>query len=480
MSLRLKLVLWYTGVLTVSGCLLTGTMYALVTHKMRSEVDHNLEEEFKEWRLITLELLHDRASLERRIRLDMSVARRFALTYRLRDTARDLDVLYLADEKLGRFGDELAAAVRMEAVPAKPVWARVWVGKRPRPFRVITGPLDPERHPGLVLQVARYTRLLHKREASVRKYLFVSLGMAVLLAALGGWFLASRSLKPIDDTVAELSGIQSRNLGERLQVGAVRDELDRLRAAINGMLERIEAAFGKLQGFTADAAHELRTPVTALQCRLEVALNKARSESDYQDALGDALEQASALGGLIENLLFLARMDAEDGPPATERVNLAELFAQLAEPFGILAEQKGVTLEIDCAKDCTIHGEPMLLRRLFGNLLDNAVRYTPSDGRVTVAAGGEDAQCLVTVANTGAGIEPEALGHVFDRFYRADPSRSREAGGTGLGLSIARRVIELHGGRIAVESTPGEGTTVHVWLPAVGSAPGDAVPPSPL
>ena len=470
MSLRLKLLLWYTGVFAVSACLLTITMYALVTYRLRSEVDKDLEEELEEWCQMTSESLDDLPALERQIRIEIGSEAYFPLTYRLHDASSGTDLLYVVADDLEGLRAPLLEAVPIEGPLARPVWARARLGEPAQPFRILTGPIDPERHPGLTIQVAKSTDRLEQREASMRRYLTMTLCVAVALAALGGWFLASRSLKPIDDTVAELSRIESRSLGERLAVGSTGDELDRLRTAINGMLDRIESAFTRLQGFTADAAHELRTPIAALRCRLEVALSRARSESDYQAALSDALEQAADLSTLIDNLLFLARMDAEDGLPQSQPAGLESLCADLGEPFGILAEQKGVELAVACDPDLAVHGDPVLLRRLFGNLLDNAIRYTPEGGRVTVTAERDGDGCLVTVADTGVGIEPEALGHIFDRFYRADPSRSREAGGTGLGLSIARRAAERHHGRIAIESAPAKGTTITVRLPAADPA----------
>lgn len=464
MSLRLKLVLWYTGVFALSGCVLTTSLYALITHKIRREIDRDLGEEYEEWRLITLDALDDPVALDRQIRLEIVTESQFPLTYRLRDVAGGRDLFFIIGEERAESRALLATAVPIEAVPPKAVFRHMWIGTPPSAYVVATGPLDRRLHPHLALQMTMWTDRLRRREAALRRYLFLILGAVVLVAALGGWFLASRSLKPIEDTVAELSGIESRSLGERLAVGEAGDELDRLRGAINGMLDRLEAAFNQLQSFTADAAHELRTPIAALQCRLEVALNTARGDDDYRDALDDGLQQAGELATLVDDLLFLARMDAEAGLPKAEDVDLQGLTAELSEPFGLLAEQCGIALGTQCPAGLTVWGDGHLLRRLLANLLDNALRHTPAGGRVGLAAEREGDGCHVTVADTGVGIEPEAVERIFDRFYRADSSRSREGGGAGLGLSIAKRIAELHGGRIDLESTQGEGTTVTVWL----------------
>ena len=230
------------------------------------------------------------------------------------------------------------------------------------------------------------------------------------------------------------------------------------------MIERLHVAFDRLQSFTADAAHELRTPIAALQCRLELAVNKPPSEGGARDALTEALDHVAELHSLIDNMLFLARMDAEPRLRTAGPVDLGALLRDIGEPFLLLAEQKGIRLSVECEGEVRALGEPGLLRRLFGNLLDNAVRYTSEGGQVTARVRREDA-CVVTVADTGIGIQPDALPHVFDRFYRADESRSRDAGGAGLGLSIVKRVVELHNGAITLQSTPGQGTTVEVRLP---------------
>ncbi|MFW6162628.1 MAG: sensor histidine kinase [Planctomycetota bacterium] len=473
MSLRSRLVLWYTGVFAVSGALLVTALHGLTTHRMRREMHRETEGQWEEWRRLTLDQLEQLPELEREIRLEIETERQDRLVYRLWDAAEQRDCLVLADPGVKHLADLLAAATPVAAPPDALHTARIGVPGRRYPYLVLSGALDEGAHRHLILQAHLDLRHTYRREADQRRYLLMILAGVVLLAGAGGWFLASRSLKPIDDTVAELSRIQSRNLGERLRVGAAGDELDRLRAAINGMLDRIETAFSRLESFTADAAHELRSPIAALECRLEVALNKARDQADYQAALGDALEQTNALAALAENLLLLARMDAQDAGSANQPVPLGPLLADLIEPFAVLAEQQDVALDLAADRSVTVSGDPVLLRRLFGNLVDNALRYTPPGGRVTVTVAPADHGAKVTVADTGIGVPPEALEHIFDRFYRSDPSRSRDGGGAGLGLSIARRVAELHRGRVDLRSTPGKGTTATVWLPTPTERPLD-------
>ncbi|MFP4058760.1 MAG: sensor histidine kinase [Candidatus Brocadiia bacterium] len=462
MTLRAKLTLWYSGVFALSGIALTTSLYLLIAHKMRSEADKFLEDEYEECLRITSQLVDQPRELEAAVRREIGSDRYVPLTYRLHDVGAGRDRLFVG---MAGYRSELAHAVPIREPMSDETFDRVRVGDGDRPFRVVTGPLHPRAHPHLVVQLAMYTREVDKRIASLRKYLYLVLLAAVLLAALGGWRLGARSLKPIDELAAELGRIETSTLGERLHVSPTEDEIARLREALNRMLARLDNAFDQLQSFTANAAHELRTPLSALQCRLEVCLNEAQSLEECRDALDDALEQATELGKLVENLLLLARMDRDGGPPQAGDVDLAALLDDLAEPFALLASEKNVRLQTHCQGQVHSRGDPALLRRLFGNLLDNAVRYTPAGGQVDVQARAEDDHCEVAVQDTGVGIEPQALEHIFERFYRADPSRSRDAGGTGLGLSIAHRVAQLHGGSIEVHSTPGQGTTVRVRLP---------------
>ncbi|HUT36745.1 MAG TPA: HAMP domain-containing sensor histidine kinase [Planctomycetota bacterium] len=473
MSLRAKLVLWYTAVFAISGALLTGALYLLTAHVMEAEADKFLAEEFDEVRDLTLEKLPNVEELRTRIAEEMGGERYFPLGYRLRDRAAGKDLVLVAPKG---FHAALASDPAGDTGADSDAYGTLAFGDRGRRLRVLTGPLHATRYPNLVLQVGMHNRWVEKRTASLRKYLLGVLVAVVLVAAAGGWVLASRSLRPIDRIAADLSRVESTNLAARLAVGSSGDEVARLRGAINRMLERLEAAFDRLQSFTADAAHELRTPLAALQCRLETAISRPRSEAEAREALTDALHQVAELASLVENLLLLARMDAEQALRTPAPVDLAALLRDIGEPFALLAEQKDIALSVEADGPVVTDGDPTLLRRVFGNLLDNALRYTPSGGRVTARAAPDGAGCVVAVADTGIGIRPEALGHVFERFYRTDESRSRTDGGAGLGLSIAKRAVELHRGRITIESTPGKGTTVTVWLPQGGEGPPSARP----
>jgi heavy metal sensor kinase len=460
MSLRAKLVLWNTAFLALTGGLLTTGLYLLTEDAIHDEAQKFLEEDYEDLARLTLQDLQTPKRVEDSIRAEIAHSRAFPMVYRLRDSEARRDLIALAAAGLE---EALAAPLPAES-PTRRKHSLLRLPAAGITLRVLTGPLDRRRRPNLILQVGMHNLRLDRRVATLRKHLVAVLAVLVLAAAIGGWVLASRSLKPIDRIVTELGHVESATLAARLEVGASGGEVDRLREAINRMLARLNTAFDRLQSFTADAAHELRTPIAALQCHLELAVNRPASEAGAREALAEALDQVAELHALVDNMLLLARMDAEPKLRDAGPVDVGALLRDIAEPFQLLAEQKGVSLAVECDGEVRTQGDGALLRRLFGNLLDNAVRYTPAGGRVTAHAR-RDGGCVVAVADTGIGIRPEALPHIFDRFYRADESRSRDAGGAGLGLSIARRVVELHRGRITLDSTPGEGTTVEVWLP---------------
>ncbi|NQT52417.1 heavy metal sensor histidine kinase [bacterium] len=462
MSLRLRLVLWYSAVFGLSGGLLILALYAFIAHRYYSDADEELLGEHQEMACLTLRYLDDMDRLREVIAEEIGLGAGVPLTYHLVDTAKRKTVLFVAGDPRHNIVRDV---VQIQAPPLHDRIESVLPEGRRYAYRVVTGPLHAKLHPHLVLQAGMYTKRIVKRLAALRKYMFITLLAVLAVAGAGGWFLSSRSLKPIDALAQELSHVESSRLGERLGVGAAGDEIDRLRQAINRMLERLERAFTTLQSFTADAAHELRTPLSALQCRIEVAINRQHPEEDPRDVLRDVLNEATQVSTLVASLLLLARMDSRSEVPDPQAVDLAALASDVCEPFALLAEHKGVQLSLKHRGDATCHGDPVLLRRLVGNLLDNALRHTPEGGSVDVGVVGDRTGCQVTVEDTGVGIAPAALERIFERFYRVDESRSRAEGGTGLGLSIVQRVVQLHGGRINVASEEGRGTTFHVWLP---------------
>ena len=466
MTLRMRLTVWYAGVLMLTGGLLVTCVYLFAAHQMRREMEKFLEDEVLEWAEMCRRGLDDIPALKRTMESEVRHQRYFPMFCRLYDRLTGGDVVLVAPE---RWTKGFPAAVAFDEAGGRKAYSSLPVGADKQGLRVLTVPLGSDVRPGLILQGGVSFDRLNRRLGKLRQYSGAAFVVALLLALGGGWFLASGSLRPIDDIVSDLHKVESTNLSYRLIVPPARDEVARLRVAINRTLDRLEDSFGRIQGFTADAAHELRTPLSSLQCRLEVALNKARSPEEYHDALAEGLAETAALTRMVNNLLLLARMDSRAEPSGSDSIPLGEVLGELQDVFGVAATDKGVQLSVECDAECYVRAQMGHLRRLFGNLIDNAIRWSAAGGAVTLRSFPEGDDCVVQVSDTGTGIPLRLQQNVFERFFRVDDSRSRESGCAGLGLNICRGIVELYGGTIAVSSAPGKGSTFEVRLPSEDS-----------
>jgi len=316
------------------------------------------------------------------------------------------------------------------------------------------------------VQVGALTGDIEEGLVRFRQALVVLVPLVLGIAALGGWWMSHRALAPVDAIATAARSIGERSLSQRLPLPGTNDELDRLSLTLNQMLERIDSGFQRVTQFTADASHELRTPVALMRTTAELALRKQRRDADYRQALQEILDESERTTGLIENLLTLARADAGKAPIERQPVDTAALLLEVSEQASKLAAQKGVSFEPEPSEaGATVLGDAAALRRLLLILLDNAVKYTPAGGSVSLRAIPTESRLVIEVRDSGAGIAEADLPHIFERFYRADKSRSRDSGGAGLGLSLAKWIVEAHRGEIAVQSQDGRGSLFRVALP---------------
>jgi heavy metal sensor kinase len=292
------------------------------------------------------------------------------------------------------------------------------------------------------------------------------LPLLVVLASLLGYWLSGRALAPVNRIIEGAERVGVRNLSERLKVPKARDELRRLTETLNAMLDRIDASVKRLTQFTADASHDLRTPLALIRTNSELALRRPRSEGEYQETLARILAISEETTELIEKLLMLARADANASQLHLEPLSLYPVLQRVAQKANLLALGKGITFsESVVPYTHSILGDEAALERLFLSVLDNAVKYTPAGGHVSLGFHLENNQACIEIADTGIGISEHDLPHIFERFYRADQNRSRETRGSGLGLSIARWIAERHGGAIDVKSEPLRGSLFVVRIP---------------
>ncbi|MGL1834343.1 heavy metal sensor histidine kinase [Rhodocyclaceae bacterium SMB388] len=301
----------------------------------------------------------------------------------------------------------------------------------------------------LGLDIAHHVRFLQ----TMRVQLGIGISAATLLAAMLGWLAARKGLAPIRRVTATAGRLSAERLGERLSEQEAPAEMRELVEAFNGMLERLEASFRQLSDFSADIAHELRTPVSNLMTETQVALSRSRSAEQYHEVLHSNLEEFDRLARMIADMLFLAKADNGLLPRPAERVALEDEAAALLEFYEALAEEKAIRLSVSGQAEVT--GDRLMLRRALSNLLSNAIRHTPASGFVDVAIQQNQDAVSITVTNPGETIPPEQLPLLFERFHRVDASRTRQGEGAGLGLAITQSIVKAHGGTITATSVEG-------------------------
>ncbi len=318
---------------------------------------------------------------------------------------------------------------------------------------------------GVVIGEPDYSASLHS-PITERAHIFVFVFpfMFALVSVVGAIFM-KRAFAPIHELSTLARQISAENLSQRITTVRSRDEIGELAETFNEMISRLETSFQQIQQFSSDVAHELKTPLTVLKGEIEVALRKERSPEEYREMLANLLESANDLGKMVEDLLLLARIDAQRVPIASEDVALDELTLETYESLLVLAEQKQIAVNLREIEPVTISGDAGLLKRVISNLMINAITYTPEGGKIELTVEKTAQSAIFTVADTGIGIPADALPHIFDRFYRVDQSRSHETGGTGLGLAIVTQIVAAHHGKIEVESMVGKGTTFRLELP---------------
>ncbi len=292
----------------------------------------------------------------------------------------------------------------------------------------------------------------------------VAVPVTLAAAAFGGWFIADRALRPIDTITRQAQRISEQDLHRRLDLNLPDDEVGRLARTFDAMLGRLDAAFQRQRQFTADASHELRTPLTVMKTNLGVTLNRPRSAKQYETALTQIEGEVDRLTRLTNDLLLLARSDAGQSIGQPHPIDLAALVDDVVTELRPLAQSKTLTLTCTTEVTATVSGNADQLHRLFFNLIENAIKYTPA-GSITARVLPQPDRVRVTIEDTGPGIAAEHLPHVFERFYRVDAARSREQGGSGLGLAIAHSIVTAHNGSLEVNSEVNRGTTFTVTLP---------------
>jgi heavy metal sensor kinase len=326
------------------------------------------------------------------------------------------------------------------------------------------------------IQVATIVSPLYDVLDTFRVWAWTGLPLIVCVAGFGGYWLSGRAMKPVHNLVLSTRAISERSLSKRIQVTEAQDELRELGDTINAMLDRLESAFTRITRFTSDASHELRTPITVIRTTSEVILEKERSIAQYKEMVGQILRESESTSALIEQLLTLARADADTEQVSLENTDLRALVEELELSSRALAESHNIHWSVEIPNEpIVVLGDRSYLRRLLLILIDNACRYTEKGGSVRLRLAAQQDEAILEVTDTGIGIPFDELTHIFDRFYRASNARFFDPDGTGLGLAIAHWITTAHGGTLTAQSTVGSGTSMLVRLQTTAA---DQRPPS--
>jgi len=332
------------------------------------------------------------------------------------------------------------------------------------PVRMVSLPVDT----GQKRYAVQVAMSLDDAYAVLRTGRWLVFGMSVVILTgigLTSAVLARRALRPIDEMVTQARQIGERNLAERLPHPGTRDEIGRLVETLNSMLTRLEQSFEVERRFTADASHELRSPISRLRAELEVTLRRPRVAAEYEEALRSCLDEVERVQALIEELLELARIDTRQEPEPRAPVAVAEIVEAAIAAVKLDADRHGVALGGECPRDLLVSAAPGAAKVALANILDNAVKFSPKGGAIRIAIGASPDEVCIAVSDTGPGISSEDVGRLFERFYRGKASRAGDAPGFGLGLAISRALVERQGGRISVAAAGPNGATFSVHLP---------------
>jgi len=460
-SIRVRLTLWYAGLLAGSLVLFGLLVYIGLKQYLVGNAATNLAEQSRSITQLLAELPMKRPGF-----LAQEIEEAYAPEANgnfIRVTRSQGTVVYIS-------GDAKGDSFKASEVPLKQGLSNDDTVRVVHPFGGGAWLIeslsftDPGGNRFLVESGIPYARIENVLNGLLRM-LAVYLPLIVSVGGFGGYCLMRRSLQPVDEITTRAEGITSTNLSQRLPVIKSGDELERLSASLNRMIARLDDTFQHIHRFSADASHELRTPLTILQLELEEIVQNPVLSPQIVDQIGSALEETQRLSRIVENLLTISKLDAGEVKMEKATLNLAELATSTAEQMKLLAEEKSLTMTCKCDPSVYISGDETRLKQVIVNLIANAISYTPEGGEIGVLVRSVQNTALLKVFDNGVGIPVSAIPHIFERFYRADKARSRDSGGAGLGLAIVKAICSAHGAEVMVVSQEGKGSTFIVEMP---------------
>jgi signal transduction histidine kinase len=406
-----KLTLWYILTFFLSVLIIFGFLYLRLKNQLIKEVDRILQDEANELSEI---LVQDLKGMDVLGDFENAVTARTYYPIYFRILNRDGSLLYVS-RNFGEIGYSDCDKGTSAAAMGKKSWEEVRPPGRRRTFRIISIPMPREGKPNYVVQVATHLRFVTKSLSHFKGNMLAAFPVILILGSLGGWVLARRSLSPIGYIASKAEHITSNSLNERLATRGTDDEMDNLIQTINGMVARLESSFKRISEFTADASHELKTPLCALRGEAEVLLSRGRTPEEYQEGLAHFIERFDYLNRMINDLVLLSRIDSSQGELNMASLRLDLLVRDIGNLFKILAEQKGIDLQMGRVQEVTIMGDKVRLQQLLTNLIDNAIKYT-SEGSIRITVEKDEENAVVQVVDTGIGIPREEQEKILKRF----------------------------------------------------------------
>jgi heavy metal sensor kinase len=471
-SLAFRLAVWYALLLSATFALVGAGMYFGLAQYLRSSLTDSLRR-----RSVQVEdILHDAPAGITDAQIADAIATRVAPEFNnrfVRITRAPGTLMYRSGRPADRSFDPTSIAPLGGLWPSHTAARRVATASGPV---MITATPIGTRSGRYLVELGTSLEPVDTVQDRLLTLLGMLLPVLVACAAGGGYLLVQRALRPVEDMSQTAAQISVQNLDERLPVMQTGDALQQLSLSLNHMLGRLRESVQASRRFLADASHELRTPLTVIKGELQEIVRESECPPELRERIGSTLEEVARLERLVSGLLVLSRLDAGDAQREWVDVDLGELAASTVEQMRLVAEDRGVQLDASRLRPLIVRGDRSRLKQVIVNLLDNAIKFTPRGGNVSLRTGERPGVALLEVRDTGIGIPPEALPHVFERFFRADAARTRDGdsadGGAGLGLSIVRSICTAHGAEIEVESAPGAGSCFRVKFPRATSLQG--------
>jgi heavy metal sensor kinase len=454
-TLAFRLTLWYAGIFTVSSCVAFLLFYTLITSFMRERTDQELLGQVNRFSALLVsegaEAVRNAAVIEAQAAGVKKVFFRFL----------SLNGQVFSSSNMSYWKD----------IPIDEKAIRELLGGRSHTFETVTIPERKEEvrilyailSPSTILQVGEAMESYSRFLDAFKGIFIATMTFLIVVAAGVGWFMARQAVSGVEAVTRTAQKISGGTLEERVPVKTRGDEIDQLATTFNQMLERIQTLLTEIKEMSDNIAHDLKSPITRIRGIAEVTLTTGKSLSEYENMAASTIEECDRLLDMINTMLMISKAESGVHHLSRDEIDLKGLVQEACELFGPSAEDKGVTLSCTVPDRTRLIGDNQMIQRMLSNLLDNAIKYTPSGGSAFVSVSESDMQAFVSIKDTGIGISPNDLSRIFDRFYRCDQSRSEA--GIGLGLSLARAIARAHGGDITVTSAPDQGSAFTVILP---------------